>query len=299
MEQATQGTNQLKQEDQLHHQQGPSPHDLYVQANPQLQGATQQQLSDAMFNSFLAQFGQRQLVNALGGAFAATTQSTINPATSAAAAAMMNQPAQRFFHAAMNTPTMLDVTHPSLMQPAQQFQVQSTPIAPKKMSTAQSRIEKRKQLKKQGPKRPSSAYFLFSMAIREDLIKQYPDAKVPELSKLASAKWKEMSDDDKKPFHSQFKENWERYRIARKEYEATLPPKRPSGPFIQFTQDVRDAIVAANPDKDLIEITKVIGEKWRSLTPEEKQEYTNTYKKKLKEWEEQYPDLNEEGEIKH
>lgn len=161
---------------------------------------------------------------------------------------------------------------------------------PKKLSSTQSRIEKRKQLKKQGPKRPSSAYFLFSMSIRNELLQQFPDAKVPELSKLASARWRELSDDEKKPYYDEFRTNWEKYRVLRDEYEKTLPPKRPSGPFIQFTQEVRPLVVKENPDKNLIEITKIIGSKWRDLDPVKKNEYTEMYKKRLKEWEECYPE---------
>ncbi|SMN17753.1 similar to Saccharomyces cerevisiae YMR072W ABF2 Mitochondrial DNA-binding protein involved in mitochondrial DNA replication and recombination [Maudiozyma saulgeensis] len=160
---------------------------------------------------------------------------------------------------------------------------------PKKLSTTQSRIEKRKQLKKQGPKRPSSAYFLFSMSIRNELLQQFPDAKVPELSKLASARWKELTSEEKKPFYDEFRVNWEKYRVLRDEYEKTLPPKRPSGPFIQFTQEIRPIIVKENPDKNLIEITKLIGERWRNLDPVEKTKYTDAYKQKLKEWEKFYP----------
>ncbi|KAL3230617.1 Intrastrand cross-link recognition protein [Nakaseomyces bracarensis] len=161
---------------------------------------------------------------------------------------------------------------------------------PKKLSSTQSRIEKRKQLKKQGPKRPSSAYFLFSMSIRNELLQQFPDAKVPELSKLASARWRELSDDEKKPYYDEFRTNWEKYRVLRDEYEKTLPPKRPSGPFIQFTQEVRPIVVKENPDKNLIEITKIIGSKWRDLDPVKKNEYTEMYKKRLKEWEDCYPE---------
>ncbi|SCV01294.1 LAME_0G15258g1_1 [Lachancea meyersii CBS 8951] len=237
-----------------------------------------------MFNSFLTQIGQRSMNNVLN---------TFQPAAHSVSAAVGNaitQPAQRYFHAAMNTPSMLDLTHPAMVQPTPHFQLQVPPPVAKKMSASQSRIEKRKQLKKQGPKRPSSAYFLFSMAAREDLVRQYPDAKVPELSKLASAKWKEMTDEEKRPYHDKFKINWEKYRVARKEYESNLPPKRPSGPFIQFTQEVRPKIISENPEKDLIEITKLIGEKWRSLSQTDKQAYTDTYKRKLKEWEEQYPE---------
>lgn len=165
----------------------------------------------------------------------------------------------------------------------------NTKKLPKRLSTTQSRIEQRKRLKKQGPKRPSSAYFLFSMSIRSTLLKEYPEAKVPELSKLASARWKQLSDEEKKPFYDEFRTNWDKYRILRDEYEKTLPPKRPSGPFIHFTQEVRPIILKENPDCNLIEITKIIGERWRNLDPVEKSKYTDTYKRKLKEWEKCYP----------
>ncbi|SJM84409.1 related to Intrastrand cross-link recognition protein [Zygosaccharomyces bailii] len=251
-----------------------------------------------MYNSFLSHLVQKQVpsafTSALGGA------SHINPATAAAAGtSFLAQPVQRYFHNNVNnSPTLMDATHPSLMQPSPQMQLQSTQTIAKKLSSTQSRIEKRKQLKKQGPKRPSSAYFLFSMSIRNELLQQYPEAKVPELSKLASARWKELSDDQKKPFYEEFRTNWDKYRVERDEYEKTLPPKRPSGPFIQFTQEIRPIVVKENPDKNLIEITKIIGERWRNLDSEKKNAYTETYKKRLKEWESCYPEEAEEPKKK-
>lgn len=248
-----------------------------------------------MYNSFLSHLAQKQVTGALSSALG--TASHLSPAAAAAAGtSFLTQPTQRYFHNNLNTsPAMMEATHPAMMQPSQQIQLQNAQPVAKKMSSTQSRIEKRKQLKKQGPKRPSSAYFLFSMSIRNDLLQQYPEAKVPELSKLASAKWKELSDDDKKPYYEEFRTNWEKYRVLRDEYEKTLPPKRPSGPFIQFTQEIRSTVVKENPDKNLIEITKMIGEKWRNLDPLKKAEYTETYKKRLKEWESCYPD---EAEVK-
>ena len=137
------------------------------------------------------------------------------------------------------------------------------------------------------------------MSIRDKLLQESPDAKVPELSKLASAKWKHLSDEEKKPYYNEFKNNWGKYRILRDEYEKTLPPKRPSGPFIQFTQEIRPIVVEENPDKNLIEITKLIGERWRNLSPAEKTKYTESYKKKLKEWEKFYPSDDEEDNGKN
>lgn len=305
---------------------------MYSSSMPTMAQQNAQQFSDAMFNSFLAQFGGQlqqgqqyttsQCMNQYG-----QNQQAVQHVQGQNQAQHPNS--QRYFHAVMSAagdPGMLEFqpqlayTIPSQnpltpMQHQQylpssgvdfhgngvrrgqmQFQdmqpaaVIPAVVQPKKMSTTQSRIEKRKRLKKQGPKRPSSAYFLFSMSIREELLRQYPDAKVPELSKLSSARWKELSEDDKKPFYVKFKDNWEKYRVARKEYEATLPPKRPSGPFIQFTSEMRPKLLKDNPDKSLIEITKIVGEQWRGLPSEEKQKYTDAYKQKLKEWEEFYPD---------
>ncbi|AGO13797.1 AaceriAGL073CAp [[Ashbya] aceris (nom. inval.)] len=297
---------------------------VYPAGMPALPQQNTPQFSDAMFNSFLAQFGGQRQGGMSGGQVAPVGQ--VAPQVGQVApqvgqqqvlpAQGQGQGSQRYFHAAMAAgggPTMLEfqpqfayAMAPQASQPAASYLPAggawaarrgarphggaAVAAAPKKMSTTQSRIEKRKRLKKQGPKRPSSAYFLFSMSIREELLRQYPDAKVPELSKLSSARWKELSEDDKKPFYEQFKDNWEKYRVARKEYEATLPPKRPSGPFIQFTSEMRPKLLKDNPDKSLIEITKLVGEQWRSLPPEEKQKYTDAYKQKLKEWEEFYPD---------
>ena len=106
-----------------------------------------------------------------------------------------------------------------------------------------------------------------------------------------------MTDEEKKPYFDQFKTNWEEYRIARKKYEETLPPKRPSGPFLQFTKDIRPLLVEEHPNKTLIEITKMIGEKWRSLDGPSKQKYTDSYKLKLKEWEASYAEHEATDEV--
>lgn len=287
-----------------------------------------QQISEIMYNSFLSQLSQKQVSNALSAvahnapvfSTAATSNATmsgLNPsiATPVNQNVLNNANQQRYFHTNLNlSSSLLDSsnntnhqnnlnnnnfnTNGATMTQTMNLTTKSsnnsnTTPQPKKLSTTQSRIEKRKQLKKQGPKRPSSAYFLFSMSIRNDLLQKYPQAKVPELSKLASAKWKELTDLEKKPFYDEFKTNWEKYRILRQEYEKTLPPKRPSGPFIQFTQEIRPDIVKQNPDKNLIEITKIIGEKWRSLAPERKARYTEEYRRRLKEWESFYPEEDE------
>ena len=295
----------------------------YLQNSQASQPINQQQLSEMMYNSFLNHLAQKQIPNTLNPT--AGTGTSVNGNN--AATAFMSPPVQKYFHgsnaansmnASLPGGMMMDPMHHTQQQLQQQQQQQQLQLqqqqggrgssqgnsknskqpAPKKLSSTQTRIEKRKQLKKQGPKRPSSAYFLFSMSIRNELLQEHPHAKVPELSKLASIRWKDLTDEQKKPFYDEFRSNWEKYRVLRDEYEKTLPPKRPSGPFIQFTQDIRPLVVKENPDKNLIEITKIIGEKWRQLDAVKKAEYTENYRIRLKEWESCYPEEPEDEILK-
>lgn len=278
-------------------------HQFFLQTNPQYsnvinfqQRHQRQQFSDVTFNSFLAQFGQRPITNNLNQNLNIRDINQIDQRyhQNLMAPEILSLPQQQFQFSTSNSINSSnnlanETKNKSYEQKNNGLQKHIHQAPLKKLSTAQSRIEQRKKLKKQGPKRPSSAYFLYSMSIRKELLKEYPDAKVPELSKISSAKWKLLNEEQKQPFYNQFKKNWETYRIVRKEYELTLPPKRPSGPFIQFTSEIRPNLVKEFPEKTLIEITKLVGEKWRSLTLDEKRKYTDNYKKKLKEWEAYYP----------
>lgn len=46
--------------------------------------------------------------------------------------------------------------------------------------------------------------------------------------------------------------------------------KRPSSAYLFFCNKVRSEVKAENPDKKPTEVTKIIGEKWKSLSTEEK-----------------------------
>lgn len=53
------------------------------------------------------------------------------------------------------------------------------------------------------------------------------------------------------------------------------PPKRPLSSYILFSNDIRASINATTPDgkKSVTEASKQIGEKWKTITPEEKKKY--------------------------
>ncbi|KIY48526.1 hypothetical protein FISHEDRAFT_25953, partial [Fistulina hepatica ATCC 64428] len=76
------------------------------------------------------------------------------------------------------------------------------------------------------PKRPLSAYMFFSQDWRDRVRAENPDATFGEVGKLLGAKWKEMNDDDKKPYTQQAKADKVR---AEKEKEAYEKKKKSGG----------------------------------------------------------------------
>lgn len=176
----------------------------------------------------------------------------------------------------------------------QQFQFTSYKLKKhdaKELTPTQVRLQKRKDLVKQGPKKPSSPFVLFFSSIRESLYAQYPNSRMSELSKIAGEKWRSFGDADKQKFYDAYNERLSEYKSLREQYEKTLPPKKPAGPFIQYNKKFRPIISKQHPELDLIEVTKLVGEKWNSLPQNEKDEWIQLYKTQLKDWEKAYSNI--------
>jgi len=96
------------------------------------------------------------------------------------------------------------------------------------------------------PKKPLSAYFMFLQRIRSspELIKDVfgDESGTTKQSVLAAAKWRSMSDEDKKPFLARAEQEKLKYEAARREYEETFSdafeavPDYSSGHFIGIEQ---------------------------------------------------------------
>ncbi|KAL0074982.1 hypothetical protein J3Q64DRAFT_1776186 [Phycomyces blakesleeanus] len=63
-------------------------------------------------------------------------------------------------------------------------------------------------------------------------------------------------------------------------------PKGPGNVFFLYCRLERDKIKDEFPQENLGEVTKILGQKWKGLTKEEKQKYYDMYKKELEEYEE-------------
>lgn len=63
-------------------------------------------------------------------------------------------------------------------------------------------------------------------------------------------------------------------------------PKGPGNVFFLFCRMERDKIKDECQTENLGEVTRILGQKWKSLAPEEKQKYQDLYKRELEEHEE-------------
>ncbi|SCZ94441.1 BZ3500_MvSof-1268-A1-R1_Chr12-2g03901 [Microbotryum saponariae] len=70
------------------------------------------------------------------------------------------------------------------------------------------------------PKRPLSAYMYFSQENRNTVKDDNPDASFGDLGKLLGAKWKDMSDDQKKPYNKKADDDKTRYEREKASYDA-------------------------------------------------------------------------------
>ncbi|ORY85971.1 high mobility group box domain-containing protein [Leucosporidium creatinivorum] len=78
------------------------------------------------------------------------------------------------------------------------------------------------------PKRPLSAYMFFSQENRATVKEENPEASFGDLGKLLGAKWKEMDDDEKKPFVKQANDDKARYETEKEAYDSKAAKAKPA-----------------------------------------------------------------------
>jgi len=187
----------------------------------------------------------------------------------------------------------------------------------KKASKGKGAKRKGKEKKKQGPKRPLSAYMFFCQAMRPDVKRENPNANFSDLGKLLGAKWQTLKDGEKKPYERQNQLDKERYEkekeeLNRKEAEDnatdTEPktkkskttaaaknkekkgPKQPKSAYMLFADDERTKLKTEGKDVTFAESGKYIGERWRALSEKEKAPYVEKNKQLKEQYEKEKTD---------
>jgi len=173
---------------------------------------------------------------------------------------------------------------------------------------------------KNAPKRPQSGYFLFmaSPMGRKKVLADHPELvgkPASQVVKLAAARWKELSEDERAPFIEQATKAKAEYKIQLEKYQQTSSyrehqelltnfkrqkaegldgkgrkkklkkdpnaPKRPMGAYFLFST----RFYQANKREDLkmTEISKIASQHWKKMTDEQKQPFvTEAAQKKAK-----------------
>ena len=129
------------------------------------------------------------------------------------------------------------------------------------------------------PKKPLSAYFLFSQEERLKVKGEYPDYSITEVAKELGRRWATLDPG--------LKQNYEhRYQDSRKQYESALnaykpqkkkkdpnAPKQPLSAYFLFSQEERLKVKGENPSYSICEVAKELGRRWAEMAPEVKQRY--------------------------
>lgn len=139
------------------------------------------------------------------------------------------------------------------------------------------------------PKRPLSAYILFCKDRRAQIKESHPEYKVTDITKALGEQWKSISDKDRKHYDNLASKEKERYqdevkdnppqkkekkeKVTKKEKVNEDKPKRPLSTYIVFCSKMRAEIKSENPSFGPKEVTKRLGEVWRSLSDNEKARY--------------------------
>jgi len=170
----------------------------------------------------------------------------------------------------------------------------------KKKSKSKKKRGKKKKSKKRGPTRPRTSYALFIQQRREDFAKQNPNADFGGLAKIIANYWKtQIPPEEKKKYEELASEDKVRYTKEVEEYEKTKKddssdsssseprrrkskskkkkdpnrPKKPINGFLLYSKKFRSEVKTQNQDKNNKEIGQILGQRWKSLSVEDKKPF--------------------------
>lgn len=148
----------------------------------------------------------------------------------------------------------------------------AAPKAATKVKVAKNPIDKKEKAKKAKKKKPevkraSSSWIHFCTEHGKKLREENPDKAVGQISALCSQRWREMTEEEKKPYVDLF--NKDKDRVAT---ERAKLPQKPKGTMSAYMFFVRDWNTK-NPGVTFAEKGKRMGEAWSKIDPAEKEKF--------------------------
>lgn len=129
------------------------------------------------------------------------------------------------------------------------------------------------------PKKPLSAYFLFSQEERLKVKAEFPDYSITEVAKELGRRWATIDPTIKQSYEQRYQESRRQYEQALQAYKPQKKKKDPNAPkqplsaYFLFSQEERLKVKAEHPNYSICEIAKELGRRWADMAPEVKQRY--------------------------
>merc|ERR1712127_986082 len=129
------------------------------------------------------------------------------------------------------------------------------------------------------PKKPLSAYFLFSQEERLKVKAEFPDYSITEAAKELGRRWAQIDPAIKQSYEQRYQESRRQYEQALQAYKPQKKKKDPNAPkqplsaYFLFSQEERLKVKAEHPNYSICEIAKELGRRWADMNPEVKQHY--------------------------
>jgi hypothetical protein len=85
------------------------------------------------------------------------------------------------------------------------------------------------------PKLPPNSYIIFQKEQREKIKEDNPDASGKEINQLIGKAWKNLTEDEKKPYHEKYQTSRDEYKVVKAEYDK----KKKEETDAKSTEDVK------------------------------------------------------------
>ena len=129
------------------------------------------------------------------------------------------------------------------------------------------------------PKKPLSAYFLFSQDERLKVKAEYPDYSITEVAKELGRRWAVIDPAVKSSYEQRYQESRRQYEQAMQAYKPQKKKKDPNAPkqplsaYFIFSAEERLKVKGEHPSYSICEVAKELGRRWADMSPEIKQRY--------------------------
>jgi len=146
-------------------------------------------------------------------------------------------------------------------------------------ASPQAKLNQKPMKDPNAPKKPLSAYFLFSQEERLKVKDENPDYSITEVAKELGRRWASLGPAVKQQYE-------QRYQDARKVYDQEMShykpqkkkkdpnaPKQPLSAYFIFSTEERLKVKDENPNYSICEVAKELGRRWAEMDPALKQKY--------------------------